>query len=1029
MKALHHILLYVLLVSLSACSDFQPFSDDEDPAGFEAGEAVTFTTNVPAHRSAKRSLSPDADLLEGYSTIQEDYALTIKMYEEGQAEAIGTATYKPKAADVATEANKGYDESGLLEPEGAPNTPLHWPTNQKRYAFEATAGTDVLETDQSTPTLWLAQDRLHGYAYMPLLDDTKTAGNQSVDRIDALNYHTNKEWGAMNKVWKDAMGEMLQPADYKHIPLFLQHQRAWITVILKAGEGVKREALHFDNASTNIRMAINSFTKEGSNLIATPITEPLASEYLINYEKDANGEAQTNVSTTRYDAIVEPYNYGGARKEEDVIAKINLSDQHFSFYAGNDNRYINGKGEEDKAEAAYNLEAGKHLTIEVTLSRESRKILITAWVEDWTEVATSTICDDYGQNGTPTVIKSREELIAFLTNPKTNRQGSVGIIQPVEMNLDAPGDWTSEYDLNATLNLAGCTLSTKHRLFNNMSSSANLLNGTVLIGEGAEVDCAIAKTNDGTIERVNVETAGDHTTAKATLAGMVGLNHGTIYRCTSTLPVYGVTPTTITDGTHNYKGYVGGIAAVSVAPDGSSMAVIDGCTVNAAVNGSSEITGGGGIVGYATGRVSNNTFEYGMTVRQEGKFKNIFATAGASDLRAYGNAWPTKATNPINGSSTDSNPNTYGGQLFDAVIDCQQDLAMLMTPTYNNVQYNYRISKSFTVESSDDGAKNWSYGTVVADDLSNPNNAHFNLDGNDKTITLTGTKTVTTTTGKKPGDGEATNYTTAPMLFNYVLGEIKNLTLFLEKSVVAGPSVDQDGKYDATDAIAPLAYAVYGPNGKLTNIKVKGHKDDEGNNDVYVQAATPAGLVVWAYGGATITGCKVQVPVRMWLPDNMGTQSKHYAGGLVACAEVATIRECSYYMQTDNAVSGATNSPSAIASANNYYGGIVGGTSPKGTGASTPCLLITDCSSWFNAQRPADGSADRSSKGAIIGYTCYATTGSTSEVANGMSTAPLSEGNWWPLSAVGANYWASGLNEEKVIGKRNSVTPNLDTDF
>lgn len=1027
MKALHHI-LFLLLGCLCACSDFQPFADDDD-AGFEAGEVVTFTTNVPTQRNPKRSLSVNTDLLKGYSTIQQDYTLAIKMYEEGQAEAIGTATYKPKAADVATEANKGYDESGLLEPEGAPNTPLHWPTNQKRYAFEATAGTDVLETDQSTPTLWLAQDRLHGYAYMPLLDDTKRAGNQSVDRIDALNYHTNKEWGAMNKVWKDAMGEMLQPADYKHIPLFLQHQRAWITVILKAGEGVKREALHFDNASTNIRMAINSFTKEGSNLIATPITEPLASEYLINYEKDANGEAQTNVSTTRYDAIVEPYNYGGARKEEDVIAKINLSDQHFSFYAGNDNRYINGKGEEAEAEAAYNLEAGKHLTIEVTLSRESRKILITAWVEDWTEVATSTICDDYGQNGTPTVIKSREELIAFLTNPKTNRQGSVGIIQPVEMNLDAPGDWTSEYDLNATLNLAGCTLSTKHRLFNNMSSSANLLNGTVLIGEGAEVDCAIAKTNDGTIERVNVETAGDHTTAKATLAGMVGLNHGTIYRCTSTLPVYGATPTTQTDGNGSYTGFVGGIAAVSVSPDGTSMAAIDGCTVNAAVKGAATIRGGG-IAGYATGRVSNNTFEYGISIKQDGvNFKNIFAEAGAADLRAYGNGWPTTAVNPINAASPETNPNKYGGTLYDGVIDSQGELAMLLSAAYNVMDRNYRISKSFTVQRSDNPAADWAYGTVFADDLNNANNVRFNLDGNDKTITLTGNKTVTTTTGTKPGEGTATHYATAPMLFNYVLGEIKNLTLFLEKSVVAGPSVDQDGKYDATDAIAPLAYAVYGPNGKLTNIKVKGHKDDEGNNDVYVQAATPAGLVVWAYGGATITGCKVQVPVRMWLPDNMGTQSKHYAGGLVACAEVATIRECSYYMQTDNAVSGATNSPSAIASANNYYGGIVGGTSPKGTGASTPCLLITDCSSWFNAQRPADGSADRSSKGAIIGYTCYATTGSTSEVANGMSTAPLSEGNWWPLSAVGANEWAKGLNEEKVIGKRNSVTPNLDTDF
>ena len=1028
MKALHHILLYVLLVSLSACSDFQPFADP-DPAGFEAGEAVTFTTNVPAHRSAKRSLSLNTDLLEGYSTIQEDYALTIKMYEEGQAEAIGTATYKPKAADVATEANKGYDESGLLEPAEGMGTPLHWPTNQKRYAFEATAGTDVLETDQSTPTLWLAQDRLHGYAYMPLLDDTKPAGNQGVDRIDALNYHTNKEWGAMNKVWKDAMGEMLQPADYKHIPLFLQHQRAWITVILKAGEGVTREALHFDNASTNIRMAINSFTKEGSNLIATPITAPLASEYLIDYEKDANGEAQTKVSTTRYDAIVEPYNYGGARKEEDVIAKINLSDQHFSFYAGNDNRYINGKGEEAEAEAAYNLEAGKHLTLEVTLSRESRKILITAWVEDWTEVATSTICDDYGQNGTPIVIKSREELIDFLDNPKTNRQGSVGIIQPTEMNLDAPSDWTGEYDLNATLNMAGCTLSTKHRLFNSMSSSANLLNGTILMGEGAEVDCAIARTNDGTIERVNVVTNGEQSTARATVAGMVGLNHGTIYRCTSSLPVYGATPTTQTDGNGSYKGFVGGIAAVSVSPDGTSMAAIDGCTVNAAVNGAATIKGGG-IAGYATGRVSNNTFEYGISIKQDGvNFKNIFAEAGAADLRAYGNGWPTTAVNPINAASPETNPNKYGGTLYDGVIDCQEELAMLLSAAYNVMDRNYRISKSFTVQRSDDPAADWAYGTVFADDLNNVNNVRFNLDGNDKTITLTGNKTVTTTTGTKPGEGTATHYATAPMLFNYVLGEIKDLTLFLEKSVVAGPSVDQDGKYDATDAIAPLAYAVYGPNGKLTNIKVKGHKDDEGNNDVYVQAATPAGLVVWAYGGATITGCKVQVPVRMWLPDNMGTQSKHYAGGLVACAEVATIRECSYYMQTDNAVSGAINSPSAIASANNYYGGIVGGTSPKGTGASTPCLLITDCSSWFNAQRPADGSADRSSKGAIIGYTCYATTGSTSEVANGMSTAPLSEGNWWPLSAVGANSWALGLNEEKVIGKRNSVTPNLDTDF
>ena len=40
-----------------------------------------------------------------------------------------------------------------------------------------------------------------------------------------------------------------------------------------------------------------------------------------------------------------------------------------------------------------------------------------------------------------------------------------------------------------------------------------------------------------------------------------------------------------------------------------------------------------------------------------------------------------------------------------------------------------------------------------------------------------------------------------------------------------------------------------------------------------------------------------------------------------------------------------------------------------------------------------------------------------------------SEGNWWPLSAVGAHTMAAGLNEDAVIGKRNSVTPTYDTSF
>ena len=181
------------------------------------------------------------------------------------------------------------------------------------------------------------------------------------------------------------------------------------------------------------------------------------------------------------------------------------------------------------------------------------------------------------------------------------------------------------------------------------------------------------------------------------------------------------------------------------------MAAIDGCTVNAAVKGAATIKGGG-IAGYATGRVSNNTFEYGISIKQDGvNFKNIFAEAGAADLRAYGNGWPTTAVNPINAASPETNPNKYGGTLYDGVIDCQEELAMLLSATYNVMDRNYRISKGFTVQRSDDPAADWAYGTVFADDLNNVNNVRFNLDGNDKTITLTGNKTVTTTTGTKPG--------------------------------------------------------------------------------------------------------------------------------------------------------------------------------------------------------------------------------------------------------------------------------------
>ncbi len=1016
MKTLYHYIIGLCALLLTGCNDdtFAVVNDGENP--IKAGEQILFTSMLPDEAGATRSKKSEwEEEVKKYSPVNHDYTFSVTMCKKDAATSSCTSTYKPlQTTDVGSSAISGYDGT-LKVADGA--TPLYWQDNVSEWGFKAEANHSTLESDQSTQEKWLAMDYLKGHSYLPVWAGDEESGSGT--NLETPMYLTSKEWYKKNqqvKVLEGLMGS--SPEDYKKIPLYMKHQRAWITVILKAGEGVSREALAFDKAEENIRMAINSFTQDGSGGFSEfAVTQPWASEYLIDYEKDANGEAAAKVSTTRYDAIVEPHDYG-ARKDEDVIAKINLSNQNFSFYASNDTRYINGTDEQKaEANAAYNLEAGKHLTITVTLSRESRKILITAWIEDWTEVVTSTICDDYGQNGDPVVIKNREELIKFLSDPKKNCQGSVGIIQPLKIDLDPSEEqvWSSEYTLSATLNLAGSTLETSHRLFKSMTSSANLVNGKVMIKDGTEnLQCAIALGSDGTIERVNVVTSGEDSQVKASLAGLVGINRGTIYQCSSTLPVYGTEAFTVkvSDSDSYTLNYVGGIAAASATANSTLMSVIDGCTVNASVNGGGTINGGGGIVGYALGRVTNNTFEYGITVKQDQiKFKNIVGdVAGltASEdkrLRAYGNAWPTSATNSFDAVD---NPNNYPGTKFDAVIDCQNELDCVMGTTYNDADKNYRISKSFTVESD-----TWTHGTVS--DAVTSDNVNFNLDGNDKTITLTGNKQVTTWSGAKPQEGTSKSYTTAPMLFNYVKGEIKDLTLYLEKSIVAEPSVSAAGEYNATDAIAPLAYAVYGDKAKLSNIKVKAHKDSNGKNDVYVQAATPAGLVVWAFGGATITNCKVQVPVKMWLPSGAGDQAKHYAGGIVACAATASVTESVYLVQSDDALISANNAKGV----NNYYGGIVGGTAPKEN--ETPSLQIADCTSWFSATREAG----KGSRGSIIGYTCYANSGSN-PLLNGMSTTKKSEGNWWPLDKVGAYQWADGMSEEQVIGKRNSVTPTYD---
>lgn len=1015
MRYTRHI-LYLLAIILLMTGCRERFNLPQGDGDIEAGEKVMFTTLVPDASPTTRTAKDDWETkVNAYKPVQLDYEFTIEMWKEGAAQATATNTYRPTR-----HTNEGaapiQDYDGTLKSTGT--TEMYWQDNHTPWGFKAVANNNSLVADQSSQENWLSMDYLVGHSYLPIWTGDAESGSGTDPEV--IQYKTNKEWYAGNKAVMDAAGIMPESKDdYKKIPLYMKHQRAWITIVLRAGEGVAREALQYLTSDENIQTTINSYTEGSSDVLE--INQPWSRETFIDYPEDKNGAAQTHVSTTRYDAIVMPHNYA-TKKDEEKIAMINLSGQKFSFYAGNDSRFLGSATQEQKEQAIndYNLEAGKHLTIEATLSRESRKILITAWIEDWTEVATQTICDDYGQNGDPVVIKNRKELIDFLRDEKVNKQGNVGIIQPTELKLDVettddpekyPLIWPSDFNLNATLNLAGCILKTKHQLFNNMASSANLVNGTVEIGDEATVECAIANTNNGTIERINIVTSSELSTAKATIAGMVKENHGTIYQCTSTLTVSG------TEGyTHDERKYIGGIAAVSTSPTGGGMAVIDGCTVNASVNGENVL--GGGIVGYVTGRVSNNTFEYGITVSQDQtKFKNIFAQAGSDDVRATGNGWPTNVENLI-GTISGTNPNNYPEPRYHAVFDSQAELDKIMNDQtyYNATGKVCRISKSFSVVSTN-GDDDWKHGTV---DATNPragvNNVSFTLDGNHKTITLTGTKEVKTTTGKNLDEGDVTTYTTAPMLFNYILGEVKDLYIYLDKPLVAMPSeAEKDGNkvYNAEDAIAPLAYAVYGENAKLTNVNVKA------KSDAYVQASTAAGLVVWAYGEATLTNCKVNVPVRMWLPTDMGNDAKHYSGGIVGVTAKATISQCWYLGNTETSVSGSEYSKSAKKSPNYYYGGIVGGTAQKEN--ETPELEIKDCASWFIATHPTAESTDKSSKGGIIGYCCYAENGSASTVRNGMKEG--NEGNWWQVSAVGASYWLSGLTEEKVIGKRNAVAP------
>lgn len=978
----------LLSVSLTACSD--SLGDMLGFGGIDAGDEVVFTTmvpDVPATRAAKEDWEKE---VKAYNAVQEDYTFTISMFKEGVKEPEATGTYGP-LSEVAEDGKVTYHGDGTLKLMDGSDR-IYWKDNANKYGFMAnTVSSTDIEEDQSDQQKWLYQDKLIGYSYLPVWNEKL---GEPTDAFDKINYRTSKQWYADNKTAAEQSGLMVSNDDYKKIPLYMQHQRSWVTIILKAGEGVTREALAYATSDANIKATIYSY----GGTEPTAITKAWSREELINYGSDKNGEAATGVSTTRYDAIVEPHNFIASKESQDndIIARISVSNQNFTFAASNDMNYNNfiavGGGTEEAKEAmkAYNLEPGKHLTITATLSRASRMIMITAWIEDWTETVTQTVCDDYGQNGDPILIENKEQLIDFLSQPAKNKAGNVGMIVPDNLTLD---DWTGTYNLQATLNLAGSTLHVNSQFLNTIERTGSLVNGEVEVLDAFNGETAVASVNHGTIERVRVTTSsGELTPAKASKAGLVVTNYGTIYQCTSALPVYGS------------GDYVGGIAAKNLY-DGEqgSIPVIESCTVSACVNGTNEVVAGGGIVGQAEGRVSNNTFEYGITLSQVGdRFQNIIASIGGKELTMHSNnSWPTTAEYKIHGTEV-TITNNYPGQKYDAVINSQSELKTLLTSTYNKSNTIYRIASSFTVDRNAD-ANNWIWGTdILNDEYFNSDasgtyasgNVRFKLNGNDRTITLTGTSNAT-------------------MLFGSILGEVYDLNLLLKKPIVATRiiTIDKDNKSvdTNTDAIAAFAYAVTG-DGKISNITLK---SADGS---YIQSSTPAGIAVWAREGGTLTNCASNVQVKMELT-SAGVDARHYAGGIVAVAHQATITQCKFYNSSTEAVTWASNM--AKSSDRFCYGGIVGGTSENTLLHGDPLLTITDCSSWWTLPSFDETETNRPTMGSLIGTTRYHSTTDTS-VHNAM--ADNNAGNWW-VGTVGAGLRADGITELQAIGHKNSVTP------
>ena len=448
-----------------------------------------------------------------------------------------------------------------------------------------------------------------------------------------------------------------------------------------------------------------------------------------------------------------------------------------------------------------------------------------------------------------------------------------------------------------------------------------MLNGTIQIG--GTVDAAIANKNSGSISNINI-TVKDNSGASAKVAGAVITNNGTISKCRSALKVVS------TDAN-----YVGGIAATSISGD-AKPAVIDGCTVTSRVSSSNSEARVGGIVGRADGYVTNNTFEYGITLLQKDNHRNIVGELISSYKSIDGNAWPTIAT--YSGMN-----NTYSNP-YTGVIDNEAEL------NHASGTGRYRLADNITVDSPT--------GKDVA----------YELDGNGKQIT------------------------TKAMIFNSITSHVHDFTLMLSDNLKS------ELKDDGTDVMAPLALFLHGTDAKISNVKVK-----MADPDFKITSSNPAGLVVWVYGGATVSGCEAKVNIVSQAPTDI-SQGHKLAGGIVSAVSNGTVTQC--VLHRGSTLTGSTSQMA-------YYGGIVGGIMFKQDSGDKVELTITDCSSFVKLDNDEH-------HGSILGY---AKNGS----ANG--TAKGCQGNWWPTDADCRGVGTYVESVEAAIGKRNAIAPTSDSNY